>query len=299
MIAATVHFYGFYPFSVNVAGVTTYDEATQQDLENTFQRTNDTFVDNGVPVIVGEWGVLGYDYTRGAVPNSPQYGELLKFFQATVNQAVEEQLTLMLWDAGSYLNRNTLEWRDPLLKAYMDSGFTTLSGTASFDSIYLEKAGTIADESLTLNRNGLDFEGLWQGDTALTEGDDYTVSGDTLTLTAAALTRLAGDRAHGTNATIEARFSDGLPWADPHHHLRQGAALGRVRDPGRRTLVRVGALQLLVLRDPDRVQRRPGRHDGGQVRRRHQRRAPHVDRLQGVLGDLPARLRCRHDQPHP
>jgi aryl-phospho-beta-D-glucosidase BglC (GH1 family) len=213
MIAATVHFYGFYPFSVNVAGVTTYDEATQQDLENTFQRTNDTFVDNGVPVIVGEWGVLGYDYTRGTVPNSPQYGELLKFFQATAHQAVEEQLTLMLWDAGSYLNRHTLEWRDPLLKAYMDSGFTTLSGTASFDSIYLEKAGTIAAESLTLNRNGLDFEGLWQGDTALTEGADYTVSGDTLTLTAAALTRLAGDRAYGTNATIEARFSDGLPWA--------------------------------------------------------------------------------------
>jgi hypothetical protein len=94
----------------------------------------------------------------------------------------------------------------------MDSGLTTRSGTASFDSIYVEKAGTITDESLTLNRNGLEFEGLWQGDTELAEGADYTVTGDTLTLTAAALTRLAGDRAYGTNATIEARFSDGLPW---------------------------------------------------------------------------------------
>jgi endoglucanase len=212
MIAATVHFYGFWPFSVNVAGVTTYDEATQQDLEDTFQRVNDTFVDNDIPVIVGEWGVLGYDYTRPGVPQSQQYGELLKFFEATMYQAREQQLTLMLWDAGSYLNRNTLEWRDPLVHSYMESGLTTRSGTTSFDSIYLEKAGTIADESLTLNRNGLEFEGLWHGDTALAEGADYTVTGDTLTLTAAALTRLSGDRAYGVNSTIEARFSDGVPW---------------------------------------------------------------------------------------
>lgn len=212
MIAATVHFYGFWPFSVNVAGFTTYDEATQQDLENTFQRVNDTFVDNDIPVIVGEWGVLGYDYTRPGVPQSQQYGELLKFFEATMYQAREQKLTLMLWDAGSYLNRNTLEWRDPLVRSYMESGLTTRSGTTSFDSIYLEKAGTIADESLTLNRNGLEFEGLWHGDTALAEGADYTVTGDTLTLTAAALTRLAGDREYGVNSTIEARFSDGVPW---------------------------------------------------------------------------------------
>jgi aryl-phospho-beta-D-glucosidase BglC (GH1 family) len=211
MIAATVHFYGFWPFSVNIAGGTTYNEQVEQDLTSTFQRVNDTFVDNDIPVIVGEWGVLGYDYTRPIVP-SQQYGELLKFFEATMYQARDKQVTLMLWDAGSYLNRDTLEWRDPLVNSYLESGLTTRSGTTSFDSIYLEKAGTIADESLTLNRNGLEFEGLWHGDTALVEGADYTVTGDTLTLTAAALTRLAGDRAYGTNATIEARFSDGLPW---------------------------------------------------------------------------------------
>ncbi len=212
MIAATVHFYGFWPFSVNVAGVTTYDEATQQDLENTFQRVNDTFVDNDIPVIVGEWGVLGYDYTRPGVPQSQQYGELLKLFEGIMYQARDQHVTLMLWDAGSYLNRNTLEWRNPHLHSYLYSGLTSRSGTASFDSIYLEKAGTITDESLTLNRNGLEFEGLWHGDTELVEGDDYTVEGDTLTLTAAALTRLSGDREYGVNSTIEARFSDGVPW---------------------------------------------------------------------------------------
>jgi aryl-phospho-beta-D-glucosidase BglC (GH1 family) len=211
MIAATVHFYGPWPFSVNIAGGTTYSEQVEQEITSTFQRVNDTFVDNDIPVIIGEWGVLGYDWTRPIVP-SQQYGELLKFYEGTMHLARDQQMTLMLWDAGSYLNRDTLQWRDPLVQSYMDSGLTTRSGTASFDSIYVEKAGTIADESLTLNRNGLEFEGLWHGDTALAEGVDYTVSGDTLTLTAAALTHLAGDREYGTNATIEARFSDGLPW---------------------------------------------------------------------------------------
>ncbi|GAA2141366.1 cellulase family glycosylhydrolase [Glycomyces algeriensis] len=211
MIAATVHMYGPWPFSVNIAGGTTYSEQVEQEITSTFERVHATFVADDIPVIIGEWGVLGYDWTRPIVP-SQQYGELLKFFEGMMFQARDKQMTLMLWDAGSYLNRDTLEWRDPLIQSYMDSGLTTRSGTASFDSIYVEKVGTITDESLTLHRNGLEFEGLWQGSTELAEGADYTVTGDTLTLTAAALTRLAGDRAYGTNATIEARFSDGLPW---------------------------------------------------------------------------------------
>ncbi|MEU5032324.1 X2-like carbohydrate binding domain-containing protein, partial [Streptomyces milbemycinicus] len=54
--------------------------------------------------------------------------------------------------------------------------------------------------------------GLWHGRTKLVAGRDYTVSGNRLTLTAKALTRLAGDRAYGVNATLRARFSRGLPW---------------------------------------------------------------------------------------
>jgi aryl-phospho-beta-D-glucosidase BglC (GH1 family) len=210
MVGATIHYYGFWPFTVNIAGFTTFNAQVEQDLISLFQRANDTFVDNGIPVIVGEWAVFNYDYTRPV--DMIQYGEMLKFFEAVQFHARDKQLMTMLWDAGSFLNRNTLEWRDGYLAERLQAEWQTRSGTTSFDSIYLEKAAAITDESLTLNRNGLEFEGLWQGDTELAEGADYTVSGDTLTLTAAALTRLAGDRAYGTNATIEARFSAGVPW---------------------------------------------------------------------------------------
>ncbi|WP_405814814.1 hypothetical protein [Streptomyces sp. NBC_01390] len=50
------------------------------------------------------------------------------------------------------------------------------------------------------------------GSTRLAQGQGYTVSDNQLTLTAAALTRLVGSRAYGTNATIEARYSGELPW---------------------------------------------------------------------------------------
>ncbi|WP_228558759.1 X2-like carbohydrate binding domain-containing protein [Catenulispora pinisilvae] len=92
------------------------------------------------------------------------------------------------------------------------SSRTTRSGTASNDTVYVPKASPIADASLTLNPNGLQFTGLSNGDKRLEEGCDYTVSGDTLTLKAALLTKLVGSQAYGVNATLQAHFSRGLPW---------------------------------------------------------------------------------------
>ncbi|SDK88865.1 endoglucanase [Glycomyces sambucus] len=209
MLAATIHFYGFWPFSVNIAGCTSYNAEVEADLVGTFQRVDDTFVDAGIPVIMGEWAVLNYDHNR---PGVHQSGELLKFFEAAEYQARDKDVTTMLWDAGQFLDRSTLQWRDQHMYEYFASGVTTRSGTASFDSVHLPGSGAITAKSLTLNRNGLQFTGLWHGGTRLTEGADYTVSGDTLTFTAAALTRLAGNRAYGVNAQLEARFSAGVPW---------------------------------------------------------------------------------------
>ncbi|GGL99074.1 MULTISPECIES: cellulase family glycosylhydrolase [Micromonospora] len=208
-IAATVHFYGWWPFSVNIAGGIRYDATVEKDLVDGFDRVHDTFVARGIPVIIGEWGLLSYDYTR---PGIIQRGELLKFFEAVGHHARTRKLTTILWDAGSFLNRNTLQWRDQGLYQLMKASWTTRSATAATDQLYLPRTGTIASRALTLNLNGVSFQGLRQGSTNLVAGTDYTVSGNTLTLTAAALTRLAGNRAPGVNATLEAHFSAGVPW---------------------------------------------------------------------------------------
>ncbi|MDI5938421.1 cellulase family glycosylhydrolase [Micromonospora sp. DH15] len=208
-IAATVHFYGWWPFSVNIAGGTRYDSNVEQDIVDGFDRVQQTFVSRGIPVIVGEWALLSYDYTR---PGIIERGELLKFFEAVGYHARIRKLTTMLWDAGSFLNRNTLQWRDQGIYDMMKASLTTRSATASSDQVYVPRTGTITSRSLTLNLNGATFQGLRQGSTNLVNGTDYTVSGTTLTLTASALTRLVGSRAYGVNATIEARFSQGVPW---------------------------------------------------------------------------------------
>jgi endoglucanase len=208
-LAATVHFYGWWPFSVNIAGGTTYNSDVEQDLTGTFDRVTNSFVNRGIPVIVGEWALLDWDHTR---PGIIERGEFLKFLEAVGYHARIRNLTTMVWDAGQFLNRNELRWRDQGVYDMFKASWTTRSGTASRDQVYVPRGSSITSKSLTLNLNGTSFQGLWQGGTALANGGDYTVSGNTLTLTAAALTRLVGNRAYGVNATIEARFSTGTPW---------------------------------------------------------------------------------------
>nr|WP_173084475.1 cellulase family glycosylhydrolase [Phytohabitans rumicis] len=208
-LAATVHFYGWWPFSVNIAGGTRYDSNVEQDLIGTFDRVQNAFVNRGIPVIIGEWALLNWDHNR---PGVIERGEFLKFLEAVGYHARIRNLTTQVWDAGQFLNRNELRWRDQGVYDMFKASWTARSGTASSDQVYVPRTGTITSKTLTLNLNGTSFQGLRQGSTNLANGTDYTVSGNTLTLTASALTRLVGNRAYGVNATIEARFSTGVPW---------------------------------------------------------------------------------------
>ncbi|GGX18245.1 cellulase family glycosylhydrolase [Streptomyces lomondensis] len=211
-LVATVHYYSWYPFSVNIAGGTRYDEAARNDADDAFARMHDTFVAKGIPVYVGEYGLLGWpDHNH---PSRIERGEALKYYEHVGHLARVAGVTTALWDPGAwaYLNRETLKWTDPALFAWIKSSWTTRSGTTSFDKVYVAKSSRITAQSFTLNLNGTKFRGLWHGDTKLAEGRDYTVFEDRLTLTAPALTRLTGDRGYGVNATLQARFSKGLPW---------------------------------------------------------------------------------------
>lgn len=209
-LVATVHYYGWYPFSVNIAGGTRFDATSQKDMTDTFTAIRNTLIAKGIPVYMGEYGLLSYpDFNH---PPRVEQGEALKYFEMLGYEARTTGVTTALWDAFNFLNRTTLQWRDPGLIDQIKSAWTTRSGTASSDRVFLAKSEAITARTLTLNPNGLTFKGMWQGGTKLAQGRDYTVSGNELTLTASALTRLAGDRAHGTNATVEARFSAGLPW---------------------------------------------------------------------------------------
>lgn len=209
-LVAQVHFYNWYPFSVNVAGGTHYDDVAQKNLEDSFAAMHRTFVAKGIPLYIGEYGLL--EYPNHFHPSRVERGEALKYYEHVGYGARRYGITTALWDPFSYLNRDTLEWRDPALFAAIKSSWTTRSGTASFDKVFVPKSSPVTAKSLTLNLNGTSLRGVWQGETRLLPGRDYTVSGTTLTFTAKALTHLVGNRAYGVNSTLQARFTSGVPW---------------------------------------------------------------------------------------
>jgi endoglucanase len=207
-LIATVHYYGFWPFSVNIAGFTTFNQEVQQELVNAFDRVQNAFISRGIPVIIGEYGLLGFDVHTGTI----EQGEKLKYFEFFGNAARTRGITTQLWDNGQHFGRSSFQWSDPELIAQTKSSWTERSGTASSDRVFVERSSTITDETLTLNLNGTSFQGLREGNTDLVEGSDYAVSGNQLTITASALTELVGSQEYGVNANLHADFSQGVPW---------------------------------------------------------------------------------------
>lgn len=207
-LIATVHFYGFWPFSVNVAGFTTFNQEVRSDITNTFDRVYNTFVARGIPVILGEYGLLGFDKNTDVI----QQGEKLKFFEFLGHYLQDKGIAPMLWDNGQHFGRQSFTWSDPDLFAIMKAGWTGRSATGNSDLLFLRAGESITDKPLPVNWNGHGLVSLQAGATTLMEGEDYTISGNTLTLKADTLQGLISNNTHGEQAVLTAKFSGGADW---------------------------------------------------------------------------------------
>ncbi|MGW8444173.1 cellulase family glycosylhydrolase [Paenibacillus sp. S33] len=207
-LIATVHYYGFWPFSVNIAGYTTFEKDTKNDIVQTFDNVYNTFVAKGIPVIIGEYGLLGFDKNTGVI----EQGEKLKFFEFLTYYMKEKKITGMLWDNGQHLNRTTYKWSDPELFNVIKSSLKGRSSNAASDLIHLKKGTSAQDTKVTLNLNGNQLKSLHTGSKQLKQDTDYTLSGDTLTLKSSLLTSLTTSGKYGENAVITAKFNKGADW---------------------------------------------------------------------------------------
>ncbi|OMF86611.1 cellulase family glycosylhydrolase [Paenibacillus sp. FSL R7-0273] len=206
-LIATFHYYGYYAFSVNTAGAITFDDTARQDLIQAFDRAYDIFTSKGIPVIVGEYGLLGFDKSLETV----QHGEILKFFEYIGYYAREKKMPLLLWDNGQHFDRRTFKWVDEELHQVMVQGWKGRSSNAQSDSLYIRKGSPLQDTALELNMNGNTFRELLAGDKVLTEGTDYRLEGEKLILTPALLESLLTEE-YGVNAVLTAKFSAGADW---------------------------------------------------------------------------------------
>jgi endoglucanase len=206
-LIATIHYYGFWPFSVNIAGYTRFDSTSINDLHAAVNGVYDTFIANGVPVIIGEYGLLAFDTHIGAV----ERGEMLKFFDYFTSYARAHGVTHQWWDNGQHLNRHTLQWRDPELFQTIMQGVSGRSTTSNTDLIFLKSGAPVKDAVIQLNLNGNTFVSLTRDGTPLSPGSDYTLAGNLLTLKASFLAPLATG-ALGEKAVLSVHSSAGPAW---------------------------------------------------------------------------------------
>ncbi|MDQ0194154.1 cellulase family glycosylhydrolase [Paenibacillus wynnii] len=208
-LIATVHYYGFWPFSVNIAGYTTFEKDTKNDIIQTFDKVYNTFVARGIPVIVGEYGLLGFDRNTGVI----EQGEKLKFFEFLSQYLESKDITSMLWDNGQHFNRTTYKWSDPELYNVLMASLKGRSANAESDLIYLTKGAEIQNTNVNLNLNGnkLTVLRLKDGKT-LHKGKDYELNGEVLTLKASLLNQLTTSGQLGVNAVLTAEFNKGTDW---------------------------------------------------------------------------------------
>ncbi|WEK53525.1 MAG: cellulase family glycosylhydrolase [Candidatus Cohnella colombiensis] len=206
-LIATIHYYGFYPFSVNMGGATTFNFEAKNDIEQTFNRVYDSFVAKGIPVIVGEYGLLGFDKSLGTI----QHGEIIKFFEYMGYYVQSKKMMLMLWDNGQHLDRRELKWSDEQLYQANRASWTGRSSYTDSDSIYVKAGESAVDVLLPLQLNGNTLTEIKLGDKKLAERTDYTLDGSKLTIKASYIQSLLKEE-FGVNATLTLSFSAGADW---------------------------------------------------------------------------------------
>jgi hypothetical protein len=177
------------------------------DIHTTLDAVYNTLVANGIPVVIGEYGLLGFDKRLDTV----EHGEILKFFEYYLQYAQSKNMASMLWDNGQHFNRTTYQWSDPELYKVIIHSLTGRSSTLNTDLIFLKKGETVGDVSLHLSLNGNRFVSLKNGSTTLTTGRDYTINGDVLTVKAGYLSNCSSG-AFGEKAVLTANFSSGPDW---------------------------------------------------------------------------------------
>lgn len=215
-IIATIHYYSEWVFSANL-GTTEFDEelwdgvTARTSLISVFDRIAATFTENGIGVVVGEYGLLGYD--KGDEVN--QLGETLKFLEFINFYAEEKGFNLILWDNGQHIDRYTYEWKNALFGNMIEASMEGRSAySEGLDTIFLNPTDLESGVSIPLTLNGRALEVISEGDTALTEGVDYTIQGTTLQLTEAYLNQLLERTSGvtGSETSLRMQFNGGADW---------------------------------------------------------------------------------------
>lgn len=115
----SLHYYTPWQFCTTTQQHIWGSKAEVEEMKRLITNMTDKFTDNGIPIIIGEYGTA-----RGNDEASRVY-----FSEMFVKLCHENNIPAFLWDNGSELNRNNLEWQNPKLpealnRAISDKNYT-------------------------------------------------------------------------------------------------------------------------------------------------------------------------------
>lgn len=97
----SVHYYTPWQFCINGRPSTWGSDAEINELNRLFDMLKTTFIDNDVPVILGEYGV------NSAAEDSSR----IYWCESVVKKCTDLGIATFFWDNGEEVDRNTYEWR--------------------------------------------------------------------------------------------------------------------------------------------------------------------------------------------
>lgn len=107
-IIVSIHAYAPYSFALDQNGTSTFSDSDKAELDKGFDLLKSTFIDKGVPVIIGEFGSL----------NKNNDSDRIKHMEYYVSAAKARGITCFIWDNGvkdgegafALLDRKNLTW---------------------------------------------------------------------------------------------------------------------------------------------------------------------------------------------
>lgn len=231
-VIATVHYYSteLYAFTIN-SGVSMFDETyngttARQTVDVFYNCVKKAFVDNGIGVIIGEYGLFNMGYK-----NALEDGEVVKFIDYMNYRARElDGISLMLWECGNIIDRNTYEYTNPVWGAAFTAAMTErCSYAAGLDELFVTDENINNNIEIPLTLNGNTLRGIYNGEQKLTEGADYTYANGTVTLNGTYVSGLSGSSGkYGEIAKLRFEFSAGCDWYETIHYVGNTPSLGNV-----------------------------------------------------------------------
>ena len=157
----TVHYFYPWDFICNWWGRTTWGTESEKNyVEYIFKRLSETFVENRLPVVIGEWGP------------SPKIDRFSSWHYCDyiVKTAYKYDMPCIWWDEGKKFNRKERKWGDEALKdIIVNAGLGIPNSFISPADAYFKVNTDVKDDLIIkLELNGNELVNIYNGDKPVT-----------------------------------------------------------------------------------------------------------------------------------